>query len=390
MRSMKAVLGAIALGVTMTIPVTGASAEASSLAELPPEAASDIELMAEQTGASVEDLVQHHEIRPDVVAMERRISELEGFAGLWYSWDPLLVNVAFTDDSDPNKVDAYIQEFTHPNLLVQHDVSWPLADLRASLTEVREVRAELAVSNLDAGLSVPTNEAQVTVESMEDARTVREALSARGDEYADPAEGGMVRVLVGDVSTPAYKGGHPTLACTAGFVIEPIEVQGPHGFMTASHDFCDYPHPYQGHNVTVIWSHLYGQRDVSIHEMHGGTPENAIAIDTDPSRTIDSKTTWSQVSVGDPICKHGKNTGSNCGWILDKDHQPMSSVPNGHSFVRSSNQCIEGDSGGPVFYQTTAYGITAAKLAPEGVAGDCIFGMQDLQLADSGWAVKTK
>lgn len=74
--------------------------------------------------------------------------------------------------------------------------------------------------------------------------------------------------------------------------------------------------------------------------------------------------------VGEWVCKHYKNSGFNCGSITSKTHD--SGAAFNATFIRVRRSGVDlsvgGDSGGPVFSGTTAYGIHKS-----GIGYDIVF-----------------
>lgn len=196
MRSPRAVLGVVALGVAMTMPVTGAAAEETDLSELPPALAADIELMAEQTGASIEELVRHSEIQEDVIELQRRLSEVEGFAGLWYSWDPLAVNVAQAGEGNP-AFDEVVDGFPHPDLLAIHQVAWSMQELEEAQHHIGQMVQAGELPPADVMLDIMSNHIALSVDTEEEAVQARTTLAETDPRYVEPSEGGMVVVTAG-------------------------------------------------------------------------------------------------------------------------------------------------------------------------------------------------
>jgi len=80
------------------------------------------------------------------------------------------------------------------------------------------------------------------------------------------------------------------------------------------------------------------------------------------------KARWNQ-PIGATVCKRGITTDRTCGTIVSKDHQP-SSIPNSTAtYITATFGAAPGDSGGPVFVGTEAWGHL------EGAAGSNVFYM---------------
>ena len=76
--------------------------------------------------------------------------------------------------------------------------------------------------------------------------------------------------------------------------------------------------------------------------------------------------------VGDPVCKYGRTTGYTCGTIESKTYDPDGSETQfAATFIYVDggdvNLSEPGDSGGPWFYGTSAYGIHHGGLGNDSV-----------------------
>jgi hypothetical protein len=79
------------------------------------------------------------------------------------------------------------------------------------------------------------------------------------------------------------------------------------------------------------------------------------------SRTVTSLRLYSNVVIGETVCKYGRTTDYGCGEVEEKEADAHW-VPNQTGRYISLKRCdtdlnTEGDSGGPVFFNYTAYGI---------------------------------
>jgi hypothetical protein len=80
-------------------------------------------------------------------------------------------------------------------------------------------------------------------------------------------------------------------------------------------------------------------------------------------RVVTSITSYSSVIVGQTICKYGQATGYGCGEVEEKEADAHW-VPNQTGRYISLKRCdtdlsTGGDSGGPVFYNLSAFGIVS-------------------------------
>lgn len=111
--------------------------------------------------------------------------------------------------------------------------------------------------------------------------------------------------------------------------------------------------------------------DVQWHVAPGFTVRN-LAYDGSGNRHIYSTKHRDLQAVNEWVCKYGMTTGYECGNIIDKSYR--STIP-GHTwsatFIRVHHDGIDlsepGDSGGPWFLGSTAYGIMKGQIGDDAI-----------------------
>lgn len=86
------------------------------------------------------------------------------------------------------------------------------------------------------------------------------------------------------------------------------------------------------------------------------------------NRTVLARELWSSMNVGDQVAKYGRTTGFTVGTITDRHAcSPASCDPEAiFVAVRALNDvdmCLLGDSGGPVMYGSTAFGLVSGTVS---------------------------
>jgi hypothetical protein len=89
------------------------------------------------------------------------------------------------------------------------------------------------------------------------------------------------------------------------------------------------------------------------------------AYDGSSARSITAKKTWANQVNNEFVCHYGVVTHYGCGYITDKYYTPTY-IPNGlNRFIvvhrDGVDLCSQGDSGGPWFFNNTAYGIMSGE-----------------------------
>lgn len=135
------------------------------------------------------------------------------------------------------------------------------------------------------------------------------------------------------------------------------------GIVTAGH--LSNQLSYNGTALTYQYGIVGGSVDAQWHTTPGLTDAPKFYFGGGTSFVSGTKH-YSQMVVGSSVCKWGRTTGYDCGVIESKTFQP-SWVPNAQPVFVLVNDCGNdissgGDSGGPVFWGSTAYGIVQGEV----------------------------
>lgn len=164
----------------------------------------DAEQFAADTGIPVEEVLLHNEMQPDLLALKSAVEGLPGFAGVWWSWQPLRANVAYAGEEGREAFDEAVATFPDQDRLVVHSATWPMSSLEWALGQLRALAADGALPQMNSsGLDVIENLVFVTVLEEAEVQEVREVLASTHPDLAEPSEGGMVAVRVGPEILPA-------------------------------------------------------------------------------------------------------------------------------------------------------------------------------------------
>jgi hypothetical protein len=173
---------------------------------------------------------------------------------------------------------------------------------------------------------------------------------------ADMAAGGARVVGVDPADNRRY-------ACTTGFVV----TDGTRtGIVTAAHcpDVLTYQEP-DGSATPLEFVGGWGARyqDVQVHV--GGGPDGPFFY-ADTAKTATRRlTSWRNrlsTRAGDAVCRRGETSGYSCSEVTLTDFAPPGALCGGPCdpvwVTVAGPQCRGGDSGGPIFVGTIAFGIT--------------------------------
>lgn len=346
----------------------------------------DLSQLADLTGLPEEELALEQSLIDEMSSLSENLESHHGFTSLWITWEPFQLHASFTPDADDRLLEL-LDGFSRQDLLIRHTS-------RVTATTLGEI-LHRAVAIRDAwGL-----EADVTVEAQEervhlivlpaDVADFAERIAA--DEHLHQAiQADTLVIHQGEVSAPTTGGGgHFTNGCSAAFIV--IDNYFNYGVLGAGHIGCG------GNTTYVDWGTSYstyqafnsvqGARDMSIQRLYSGTPVNVVRIGESPwDRYITSTNTWASLVVGQSACIFAKQNNTwKCAQIEAKNVAP-SYVPSSHSFIRMSNTCQPGDSGGAWFIGFTALGIQSGRYTSN---HKCIWGSISHAMAGTEWFVKT-
>ncbi len=191
---------------------------------------------------------------------------------------------------------------------------------------------------------------------------------------------------VGDVRggslVRAASGGY----CTSGFVVK--NTAGTTGVLTSGH--CENALTYYNPNMTSIpltfvtgSEYLDADQDVQVHtSSYIERPEFYYDDAKAYTRTLTGRRLKSSTGFNDNVCHRGERTGYSCGYVQQTNYAPYNPgdpllcgpYECGPYFVRvtgPSLKCYPGDSGGPWFASTVAFGIYVGQISSGIAVGQC-------------------
>ncbi len=306
---------------------------------------------------------------------ELSMNEAETLAGLWIEHSPeFKIVVQFTRDGEET-IKPYIKQ--HPELANVVE----MRTAKVSLVDLQKARASASSSVHALGISVAseTNVAGNSVNlymAKADRSQFDNALQRGKIQLPDKVKVITVEAMDEEKLEVDIYGGLALTPCTSGFSVKkgwwPFITKG---ITTAGH--CSNTVTYNGNNLPLNGEKWTGSYDTQWHTAPGYTVTNKIQYKSDGStRPIYATKSRNNQQIGEYVCKYGKTTGYTCGRINTKDYKPdPANVPNpAATFIRVDNTAgwndlsDAGDSGGPWFWGTTAYGTHSGS--PRGDSND--------------------
>jgi streptogrisin C len=180
-------------------------------------------------------------------------------------------------------------------------------------------------------------------------------------------------------------------SCTTGFVVTDASRTG---IITAAH--CPDDMTYFGPDGVQVPLSFVGEwgaltRDVQVHVTEAAQkPEFYVDKDRRTTRPLTSARTRSSTRVGDIVCHRGESSGYSCSTIELVDFAPPGTLCGGPCepvwVTVAGPSCQGGDSGGPIFAGTTAFGIV--KGASYKKSGECNFYFyMSVDYLPDGWSL---
>ena len=331
----------------------------------------DTQWYADHYGVTLDEATRRLALGSEISTLQSKLrrDESESFAGLWIEHTPeYKVVVRFTANGNETiqpyvqngplsqMVEARMADLSEAALIESQHTAVSLADElgidKDSSVDIRNNRVELNVvdqadlqSKLDSrGLSLPTGVSVVEVESL-------------SNPTADIFGG----------KTLTYQG-NPPRECTSGFSVTDGTNEG---VTTAGH--CKNALSYNGTSLTFESGTSGGTYDIQWHSTTSFTVRNLVYDGTN-NRYIHDEELRADQYVGQNVCMYGITSGGNCGEILSTTFDLVN--------IETDISVAGGDSGGPFFWNNTAFGTTISSAGSNSVYGpvDHIKGVLDLDL----------
>ena len=302
----------------------------------------------------LDEAIRRLKLQGDIGDLNAGLAEKEGdtFAGLWIQHQPKYrVIVQFTRNGEAT-IRPYIENGPLAGLVEVRTASVTLSELEAARAQASQVTQGLGIRAY-SGINVFENRAELYVL---DPVQLNDAL--RKANLQLPANVEVIKVNELPREVTDIFGGKALRTCTSGFSVR--NASWIKGITTAGH--CSNWQTYNGTNLPFKSGTTGGVYDIQWHTAPGFTVRNLVFDGTYNRYIYGRKFSYSQ-AVGEWVCKYGKTTGYACGTIYLKN------VDGANIAVRWIG-VAEGDSGGPGFWNNTAYGTTISSCT----FGDGSFG----------------
>lgn len=325
------------------------------------------------------------ELKPTLAAIEEQAED--SLAGVWQIHEPeLSMGLRLTSNPSP-AVSALIDASPVP-FIVSTDAPITLADAIGRMERAQPTLQDALPELMHNYIDVKTGNLVIAV-LVENETEKAAATRFRADQAAASLEREIdLPVLIKYSVLPARPvhtyGGTDLSGCTGGFTIENDTEEG---ILGAQH--CSNTQTYNGFGSDGTYSLTFEaetETASSESQWHSNSshvaPGEFYGSSTSTRRTVDAAATRSSLTVDGTACHRGATTGYSCGSIVTKTDQPSGAgcpiSPTACSstwiIVEGDNlACSGGDSGGPWFFGSTAYGILWAAAFEGTDPGDCLY-----------------
>lgn len=343
-------LAVLASLVAISVIVTGATGGAT---EDPMDR--DAQAYATRYGTTLKEATRRLNLQDTVGDLEEQLvsNESDTFAGLWIQHEPeYKVVVNFTENGD-STISSYVNASDLKDLVEVRAASNTLVALQQARTTAKTTGNSVNTKT-ESDINVFENKVELFV------------LDKANFESRLTEEGIALPDVVQTIEVPRFSkteaniyGGLHLTPCTAGFSVK--NNIGDKGITTAEHcgETAQYNILYNGDALDYQEGLNQGSLDVGWYTTPGYTPINRIK-DGHGGRSITGEKHRNNQSIGTNVCKYGKITGYTCGEIISKWFDPPGNYNATWMRVHNPDEddlSASGDSGGPWFVGTKAYGI---------------------------------
>lgn len=332
--------------------------------------AMDAAHLAEDLGVTPDEALAYSERQPLIGEVRQYLAVNAGttFSDVYIDYAPYRI-VVLSLASGENEIDLISAEARFQELLPFIEVryvDYTEAFLMTAMEQVGLLAGESGTQSSDA--DIRTGTVTVWVDSEESAANLETAIQKAEASGALLLPAASINILVGGgaVDEDSFAGnelnrqnGDPE--CTSGFSVEQTGGGTLEGVSTAGR-CANMLELANGDDINFQAQRNRDNQDVQWHTTPGHTDRPWMRDSPTTVRNVTARKQRADMTIGEAVCKYGRTTEYTCGTIKSKTFDPDGSGTTYlATFIRvddgSNNLSSPGDSGGPWFYGTTAYGI---------------------------------
>ncbi len=332
--------------VVLLVTLTAFPVATTSFAQQGDEALTrDAQAYAAAMGVNLDEAIRRLQLQDEIGSLNAAlvVNEADTFAGLWIQHQPTYrVVVQFTHNGETT-IRPYIENGPLAGIVDVRIAHVTLNELESARSHAAQIAREIGI-RASSGINVVENSAELYVL---DPIQLDAAWQKTGLQL--PANVKVIKVNELPRKVADIFGGLALTTCTSGFSVK--NSSGTKGITTAGH--CSNDQWYNGVNLPFVSGTTGGIYDIQWHTAPGLTVRNLV-FDGTYNRYIFSVKFRATQSVGEWVCKYGMTSGYACDTIATTSQDGVN--------VRVDNMTVQGgDSGGPWFWNNTAYGTTIAR-----------------------------
>ncbi len=339
-----AVIIMLALFIAPTFPLYAQHAAVLTPVASPNESLSmDAKAYAEAMDVSIDEAIRRLQLQDDIGELNRVLTEKEGhtFAGLWIQHQPEYRVITMFTKNGAATLQPYLQNGSLASLVQVQTAEATLQELETARARAVESVNQLGI-RFSSAINIPKNRAELYV--LDASQLTMNLLQT----YTQlPANVDIVQFAELPKNVADIFGGKALSSCTSGFSVK--NSSGRKGVTTAGH--CSDTQWYNGVELQYMGGTPGGVDDIQWNRADQSFTVRNLIWEGTYNRYIFNVKFRSSQSVGEWVCKYGKTTGYACGTITTTSQDGLN--------VRVDNMTVQGgDSGGPWFWNNTAYGTT--------------------------------
>ncbi len=318
----------------------------------------DAEVYAADLGIGLQEAMRRLSLQIPAGKLSANLAanETNTFAGLWIQHAPDFRIIVLLTDGNYESIRKYVDGGPLTGLVDVRVAKLSLAELEAVQNAVHQTVAALGIP-----CNSRTNVFQNRVElHITDPIRLETALASASLGLPDSVKVVTVSELIQEAEDYLL-GGKPLTTCTSGYSV--VNGSGVRGITTAGHCSNNQTYLEYGLNLPQPAGEIdLGPYDIQWHSAPVGYIPTNMIWDGTQNRPIYSIKVRDDQALNEFVCKYGMTTGYGCGLIVSKSVRPASDHDN--TFIQLHNSdnldlAEPGDSGGPVFYGSIAYGTIA-------------------------------
>lgn len=335
----------------------------------------DAEEYASVMGVGLEEAQQRLSFQVEIGNINERLLKEVGdiYGGIVIEHQPnYRIVLQATKDADA-LVGKFTQQSSFATFVESRTVKATLLELENARVKGAKIAEDLGIQ-ANSGVDVAKNKAILYVLSKD---RLMDAMNKKGLRLPESLLVEEVQVL--PTKTTTLYGGVALTSpiCTTGYSVVNTS-NNIKGVTTAGH--CTPPMVYAG--ITLTSGDRILSNGLDIQWGYSTQPTDTVSpifYDGGGTRTVTAKKYIQNMVVGEWVCKYGRTTGHSCGTIKILYFDGVNVVVKG-TVVQG------GDSGGPWFYNNTAYGTTISNVTfTDGTMGSCFGPINTIERMNSGY-----